>query len=220
MNELEVGQVKEPIIAKDEVVQVNYWKEIKKETNETINEMQGLSLVTHNSIEFSDIVDFLNKVRKDEQLTILYISLTNSYSNIKKILEEKPLSSKKLFVIDCVSGFLIELQDKISCVYRKPPSNLEEMKELILKNIKVCNPNIIVIDSLSQFVNFSMPKEEELHEFYKFLKEIKDNALNIITDTVILFYNDKLGSMKKLPTLFTNLILKMEVIREKIEWKD
>ncbi len=220
MNELEVCKVKNPIIDKTEIIQVNYWKEIKKEINETINEMQGLILVTHNSIEFSDIVDFLNKVRKNERLTILYISLTSSYSHMKKILEEKPLSSKRLFAIDCVSGFLIERQDEINCVYRKPPSNLEETKELILKNIKVCNPNMIVIDSLSQFINFSMPSEERLHEFYKFLKEIKDNALNIITDTVILFYNDKLGSMTKLPTLFTNLILKMEVIREKVEWKD
>lgn len=220
MNELEVDRVEEPIIDKTEVAQVNYWKEIKKEINETINEMRGLVLVTHNSIEFSDIVDFLNKVRKDEQVTILYISLTNSYTHMKRMFEEKPLVSKRFFVIDCVSGFLIELQDEINCVYRKPPSNLEEMKEIILKNINVCNPDIIVMDSLSQFINFSMPKEWELREFYMFLKEIKNNVMGIINDTVILFYDDKLGSMKRLPTMFTNLILKLEVIREKVEWRD
>jgi hypothetical protein len=65
-----------------------------------------------------------------------------------------------------------------------------------------------------------VPKEDELHELYFFLKELKDQAMSVTTDTVLLLYDDKLGSMKKLPTMFTNLILKLEVIKEKISWKD
>ena len=57
-----------------QIVQINYWKELRKEINETIGNLHGIVLLTHNSVEFSDIVDFLNKVRKDEQLTLIYLS--------------------------------------------------------------------------------------------------------------------------------------------------
>lgn len=202
------------------VVQVNYWKELRKEIKETIGSLHGLILLTHNSADFSDIVDFLNIVRRDEQLTILYISLIQSYSRIREVLQNKPLVSKKLTVVDCVSGFLIELQDTFDCVYRRPPENLEAMKDLILKSIERVNPNIIVVDSLSQFINFSMPSDTELSNLYKFLRLIKEHAMGIINDTVILLYDDRAGYMRKLPTMFTNLILKMEVIREKPEWRE
>ena len=201
-----------------EVVQVNYWKELRKETKETIGHIHGLVLLTHNSVEFSDIVDFLNMVRRDEQLTLLYISLVHSYSYIKEVLQNKPLKSKRLSVVDCVSGFLIEIQDTVDCVYRRPPEHLEAMKELIVKNMQRVNPNIIVVDSLSQFINFSMPSNTEVSELYKFLRSIKEQAMGIVSDTVILLYDDKVGSMRKLPTMFTNLILKMEVIREIPGW--
>jgi hypothetical protein len=203
-----------------EVVQINYWKELGREIQTTVGEMHGLVLLTHNSVEFSDIVQFLNKIRKKEQQTVLYISLVNSFKHIKNTLEVTPLINKRLFVVDCVSGFVIELQDSVDCVYRKPPSNLEKMKEMIMSNIRLVNPNMIVVDSLSQFINFSVPRDAELHELYKFLKNIKEDALGITNDTILLLYDDKMGSMKKLPTIFANLIIKLEVIKEKIQWED
>ena len=203
-----------------DIVQVNIWKELRKEINKTIGDLSGLVLLTHNSVEFSDIVDFLNKIRRDEQLTVLYISLINSFSHIKKTLDDKSLVSKKLFVVDCVSGCLIEPQDTADCVYRKPPHALGEMKDLIKTNLQLANPNMIIVDSLSQFINFSMPKDHELQDLYKFLQSIKEDAIGITNDTIILLYDDKIGSMQKLPTMFTNMVLKLEVIREKAEWKD
>lgn len=202
------------------IVQVNIWKELRKEINKTVGALRGLVILTHNSVEFSDVVDFLNRIRRDEQLKVLYISLINSFSHIKKTLEDKPLVSKKLFVVDCVSGFLIELQDTADCVYRKPPHTLGEMKDLIKSNLQLANPNMIIVDSLSQFINFSMPKDHELQDLYKFLQSLKEDAMGITNDTVILLYDDKIGSMQKLPTMFTDMILKLEVIREKVEWKD
>lgn len=193
---------------------------MRREIDETIGNIHGLVLLTHNSVEFSDIVDFLNKVRKNDELTLLYISLTKSYNHIKQTLETHPLISKKLFVVDCASGFLIELKDEVGCVYRKPPCNLEEMKDIVIQNIERVNPNIVVVDSLSQFINFSTPRDDELHILYKFLRSIKSDAMGIITDTVILLYDDKVGSMKKLPTLYTDFVLKLEVIKEKPEWAD
>src|SRR4030042_3191210 len=95
------------------IVQVNYWKEIRKEINKTFESLHGLVLLTHNSIEFSDIIDFLNNLRRNQETTVLYISLINSYNNIKQTLQTHPLPSKKLFVVDCVSSFLLELQDSV-----------------------------------------------------------------------------------------------------------
>ena len=202
------------------IVQVNYWKEMRKEIKKTFDSLHGLVLLTHNSIEFSDLIDFLNKLRRNQETTVLYISLINSYSHIKQTLLTHPLPSKKLYIVDCVSGSLLELQDKVDCVYQRPPSNLREMKNLIMKNIQWANPNIIIVDSISQFINFSLPTEEQQHSFYAFLKSIKEDALGITHDVIILVYNDKMGSMKKLPTLFTDTIMKLEVIKEKIKWED
>ena len=202
------------------VVQVNYWKEMRKEINKTFESLHGLVLLTHNSIEFSDLIDFLKNIRRNQETTVLYISLINSYNHIKQTLQTHPLPLKKLFIVDCVSGFLLEVQDTIDCVYRKPPQNLEEMKNLIIKNIQWSNPNIIVVDSISQFINFTTPTDEELHNLYAFLRSIKEDALGIARDAIILLYDDRMGSMKKLPTMFTDAIMKIEVIKEKPEWKD
>jgi hypothetical protein len=203
-----------------QVAQVNYWKEIRKELDKTFKSLHGVILLTHNSVEFTDLIEFLKNMRGNQQTTVLYISLINSYSHIKNALQTHPLPLKKLFVVDCVSGFLIEIQDSIYCVYRKPPNNLEEMKNLIMKNIQWSNPNIIVVDSISQFINFTVPTDEELRNLYEFLLSIKEDTLGVTCDAIILVYDDRLGSMKKLPIMFTNAILKLEVIKEKPEWKD
>jgi hypothetical protein len=202
------------------VVQVNYWKEMRKEINKTFDSLHGVVLLTHNSIEFSDIVDFLNNLQRNQEKTVLYISLINSYNLIKQTLQAHPLPLKKLFVVDCVSGFLTEIQDSAQCVYRRPPPDLKEMKNLIMKNIQWSNPNIIVVDSISQFINFTTPTDDELQSLYIFLKSVKEDALGVIRDAIILLYDDKMGSMKKLPTMFTDSIMKLEVIKEKPEWID
>jgi archaellum biogenesis ATPase FlaH len=202
------------------VTQVNYWKEIRKEISRTFETLHGLILLTHNSIEFADIIDFLNNLRRNQETTVLYISLTSSYDHIIQTIQTHPLPSKKLFVVDCVSGFLTDPQDSAHCVYRKPPSNLDEMKNLIMKNIQWSNPNVIVVDSILQFINFTTPTDEELHNLCNFLKSIKEDALGITRDVIIFLYDDKTGSMKKLPTMFTDVTMKLEVFKEKPEWKD
>jgi archaellum biogenesis ATPase FlaH len=94
------------------------------------------------------------------------------------------------------------------------------MKNLIMKNIQWSNPNIIIVDSISQFINFTTPTDEELHNLYAFLKSIKEDALGVTRDVILLLYDDRMGSMKRLPTMFTDSIMKLEVIKEKPEWKD
>ncbi len=198
----------------------NYWKEAHKEIHEILQDFKGIMLLTHNSIEFTDIVDFLNKVRPGKFLNLLYISLIRSYDYMTVVLLRKQLENKRIFFIDCVSGYAFPSEKEIDdCIYHKPPHTLNEMKELISFGIKKANPEIIVIDPLSQFINFSQPTEGEINDLYNFLKSLKD-TLGIMQNTFILLYDSKLRTMQHLPKISADLILKIEVVKEEARWKD
>jgi hypothetical protein len=200
---------------------INYWKEIQNEIPNTLADLSGIVLLTHNSAEFTNIIDFLNKIRPDNFSNVLYISLVRSYEYMRLALEQKPLDKKRIFFIDCVSGFAFPPEDNIDdCMYHKPPNTLRELKEIIEFGLKKCNPDIVVLDSLSQFINFSKPTEFELNELSQFLQSLRKDDLNIIQKTLILLYDSKMSFMQGLPKLSTDLILKLEVFKEEMRWKD
>ena len=121
----------------EEVIKINFWKEIHKEILSTLEEVSGIVLITHNSIQFPDIIDILNVTRPNQRITVLYISLTRSYEFMKSALNQNKLREKQLFFIDCVSGYAFSKDDNVDdCIYHKPPSNRNEMKEIIIKHIK------------------------------------------------------------------------------------
>ncbi len=205
----------------EEVISINYWKEIHKDISRTLKYLSGIVLLTHNSIEFTDIIDILNKTRPDHFLSVLYLSLIRSYDFMKLALDKKPLDQKRIFFIDCVSGFAFPPEENIdNCLYHKPPLNLEEMKEIIGYGIEKSNPDIIVLDSLTQFINFSRPTEHEITDLYKFLRSIRGSTLNVIQDTFILLYDNRMGMMLNLPKTHTDLILNVEVLKEAPAWRD
>ncbi len=205
----------------EEVINTNYWKEIHKDISATLKDLSGIVLLTHNSIEFTDIIDILNMTKPQHFLSVLYISLIRSYDFMRLALDKKPLDSKQIFFIDCVSGFAFSPEENIDdCLYHKPPANLEEMKKIIKYGIEKSNPDIVVIDSLTQFINFSRPTEHEITELYKFLRAIRGGTLNVIQDTFILLYDNKMGMMLNLPKMHTDLILNVEVLKEEPVWRD
>ena len=205
----------------EDIITINYWKEIHNEIIDILKNLSGIVLLTHNSIEFTEIVDILNKTKTERFTNVLYISLVRSYEYMRLVLNKKPLNQKKIVFIDCVSGYAFPSEDNVDdCLYHKPPFNLEEMKEIIKFGIQKASPDIIVIDSLTQFINFSHPTEGELGDFYKFLKSLKDDTLTIIQDTFILLYDSKMSMMQNLPKISTDLILKIEVSKEEPRWKD
>lgn len=200
---------------------INYWKEVHKEIDDILKDLRGLILLAHNSIEFADIVDFLNKVRPGQFLNVLYISLTRSYDFMTLIMQRKPLNQKRMFFIDCVSGYAFpEEEQKDDCLYHKPPYNMGELKKIIEYGIEKAEPEIIIVDSLSQIINFSKPTKQEIDDLYKFLKLIKEDTLNVIQNTVILLYDTRMSTMQNLPKFSTDLILKIEVIKEEARWID
>lgn len=161
----------------------------------SITEMHGLILAIQESVEFSETVSFLNTIDGEKYLNLLYVTLIPSYIHIQKTLVTKPLPSKNVYVADCVSKLLVEnLKDTSDVIFRTPPRTSEEMKRLLLDAFTFANPQIIILDSLTQFLNYSNLKERELRDFFDFLEIfISDKKFGIV-NKIILLYNEKLSS--------------------------
>jgi hypothetical protein len=192
--------------------EINYWRSIHNEVDEELKNLEGITLVLHNSMEFTQCIDFFNKIKSNHFTNVLYISLTRSYDYMRHALEQNPLDQKQIFVIDCVSGFAFPAEENIdNCLYHKPPRDLQTMKDIIHFGIDKTNPDIIIIDSLSQLINFSKPTEQELNGFYTFLGHMRHQMLNIVNNTFILLFDTKMGALHHLPTQGIDTILKLEI---------
>jgi hypothetical protein len=189
-----------------------YWRSMHNEVDEVLKNLQGIVLVLHNSMEFTQCIDFFNKIKSNHFTNVLYISLTRSYDYMRHALEQKLLDQKRILFIDCVSGFAFPAEENIdTCLYHKPPRDLQTMKNIIHFGVEKTNPDIIIIDSLSQLINFSKPNEQELNEFYLFLHDLRQQMLNLVNNTFILMFDTKMGVLFQPPTQGFDTILKLEV---------
>jgi len=192
--------------------EIDYWLLINNNIDEKLKNLEGVILVLHNSLELSQCIDFFNKIKSNHFTRVLYISLTRSYNYMRHVLEKKPINQKQLFFIDVVSGFAFPPEENIdNCLYHRPPRDLKTIKEIISFGIERTNPDIIIIDSLSQLINYSKLTGEELKEFYSFLHDIKHQMLNIINNTFILMFDTNMQSAFH-PLVYPgfDLILKLE----------
>jgi len=193
-------------------VEIKYWRSMHNEIDEVLKNLEGIILVLHNSMEFTQSIDFFNKIKSNHFTNILYISLTRSYNYMRHALEQKPLNQKRILFIDCVSGFAFPAEENIdTCLYHKPPRDLQTMKDIIHFGIEKTNPDIVIIDSLSQLINFSKPTEQELDEFYSFLHDMRQQMLNLVNNTFVLLFDTKMGILYHLPTQGFDTILKLEI---------
>ena len=134
---------------------------------------------------------------------------------MQKALQMNPLDQKRMVFIDCVSGYAFPIEENVDeAFYHKPPQTLEEMKEIIKFGISKINPDMIIIDSLSQFINFTKSSEDDLNELYEFLNSIKSDTMNLTRNSFILLYDTKLSTIQQLPKITTDNILKIEIINK------
>ena len=197
------------MIEKEE--EIKYWRAIHNEVDEVLKNLEGIILVLHDSLEFTQCIDFFNKIKSNHFTNVLYISLTRNYDYMQHALQQKPLDQKRILFLDCVSGFAFPAEENIdTCLYHKPPRDLHTMKNVIRFGIEKTNPDIIIIDSFSQLINFSKPTEQELDEFYSFLQDIRKQMLNLVNNTFILLFDTKMGVLHHLPTHGVDTILKLE----------
>jgi hypothetical protein len=190
----------------------NYWREFQGRLTETLKTLKGLILVIYSGLEFIDIVEILNKIEPHRIINVLYVSLVRSYGYIRQVLEYKPCTLN-FFVVDCVSGYAFPQESDIDeCFYHKPPSSLEEMKRILKFGIEKCNPDMIVIDSLSQFINYSHPTTDKIEELYSFLRTLK--APTNEQETVVLLYDEEMRRLHRLPKESVDEIIRIEKRRE------
>ena len=196
-----------------EVVAVNYWKDVKTELKRVLSTRWNTLLLIHNSVEFNQITNFLNKLPYGEKIT--YVSLTKTHDSIKPFLNEV---KAEMSVVDCVSSTIFERENTEDCIFESPPSNLKELMELVDKYESKFKPDFIVLDSLSQFIDFSLLSHSGGEEYNKFLNYFK-NKKSINLSKFVILYDDNLSKeFKYLPSYYMDLILRLDVIEDKIRW--
>lgn len=196
----------------EEIVAVNYWKETRKDLKKVLSEPWKTLLLVHNSKEVKEIVDFIKKLSGAKR--ILYISLTKTDNAIRPYFEDMGIS---LFIVDCVSGGLFEKKNTRTSFYENPPSTIDEMSGLNDKYISELHPDYIILDSLSQLIDFSTTTPKNSKNLYDYLNTLKNTRTSC---KFILLYMDMNSSgVAFVPSYDVDIILKMEVISDKVYWK-
>jgi len=198
-----------------EIVAVNYWKSVNNEIKRILLDFWNTFLLIHDSLDFADIVGFLNKMPYPGK--IMYISLTKSNDSMKPHL--KDLKSK-IFIIDCVSSMIFEKKGSQDCQFEPTPSSLNEMMELIEKYIQIVKPDLIVIDSFSQFIDFSSVSMHKGKELYEFLDQLKKKYARTPYRFLLLYDNVLSKELVNLPFTSVDVILKYEIITRREDGTD
>jgi hypothetical protein len=197
-----------------EVVAVNYWKSVNNEFRRITLDFWNTLLLIHDSLEFKEIAGFLNKFPHPGK--ILYISLTKTNDAIKPHFKN---ITSKIFVVDCVSSLVFEKKGAQDCLFEPTPSSLNEMIELIEKYSKKIEPDIIVLDSLSQFIDFSSISSSKGRELYAFLDYLKSRFSKTPYRFIILYDNALSKELANLPSTGVDMILKYEVVMGRVDWE-
>ena len=195
-----------------EVLAVNYWKETRKDLKKVLSEPWKTLLLFHNSKEVKEIVDFIKKLSGAKK--ILYISLTKTDNAIRPYFDDMETS---LFIVDCVSGGVFEKKNTRTSFYENPPSTIDEMSRLNDKYITELYPDYIILDSLSQFIDFSTTTPKNTQNLYDFLNTLKNTRTTC--KFVLLYMDTSSKSVAFVPSYDVDIILKMEVISDKVYWK-
>lgn len=196
-----------------EVIASNFWKFSNFQLKKILQEYWNTLLLIHESVDFPQIVEFLGRIPYPGK--IAYISLTRTCDSIKPHIKDKNL---KIFIIDCVSSQIFEKKSTQNCIFEPVPSNLIEMLGLINNTIQKVEPDIIVLDSLSQFIDLSSMPISKTRELHDFLDSLKEKYISTHYRFIILYDNILSKDLAQMPQTSVDVILKLEVIIGRIEW--
>lgn len=189
-----------------ETIAVNYWREIKFDQGKTLSGLWNTIVLIHNSDDFREILDFIKQAPSPGK--IVYISFTKTNDKIIPLIEKK---MPKMFVVDCISKMLFEKKDTDKCFFEDAPSNLDQVSALIEKYLIKINPDLLILDSISPFINFSTYSLSDIRQFERFLGDFRGKKSTMCK--FIFLYEDLLmKELKYLPTLEVDMVLKMDVI--------
>ncbi len=196
-----------------EIIAINFWKFSNFQIKRMLQEYWNILLLIHNSLEFNQFIEFFTRIPDPGK--VVYISLTKTNETIKPYLKN---IYTKIYIIDCVSCQLFETKETENSYFEPMPSNLKEMVGLIDKFIQKLGPNFIILDSLSQFIDFSSMSISKSRELYEFLDHIKEKYSATPYRFIILYDNTMSKELVQMPQASVDIILKFEVITGRVNW--
>lgn len=199
-----------------EAPQKHYWIEARKDMYRIMFRDWDTLLLIHNSSEFKDIAEFINFLPYVNRL--MYISATKTFGSIKDYLKEpyfkRPVN---FYFVDCISRGVFNERDIKGCYFEDTPSDLEELAKLIEKYLIETKPDIVVIDSLSKFIDFSSLTDSKV--LFRFLTYLKSLCSGTYRKFVMLYNEQTLKSLIQLPHTHVDVIFKIETAGRRINWK-
>ena len=193
-------------------INLNYQMPQNDEFRLVLKNLSGLVLLKYRDVEFTKIIELLNQIRPGNFLDILYISFIRSYKYMRTALEFNPLNEKRIFFIDCVSGYAFPDKDKIDdCFYHKPPTNIIDMEKVILFGIEKSNPDIVVIDSLSQYIGFSKSNTTDILNLIRSIKSLIEQKFNLRNIIFIILYDTRLGQIQDLSSISNSVDISLDI---------
>ncbi|MHC1565118.1 MAG: hypothetical protein ACXQS6_02200 [Candidatus Syntropharchaeales archaeon] len=197
-----------------EVVAINYWREVRSNFKRTLLDFNDILLLIHDSAAFDDLIRFLNILPYYRRKT--YISLTRTFSTIKPSLKK---FDTRMYIIDCISKSISDrdFQNGKSWFFEDMSFGFSEISRLIDKYLKKLKPELVVVDSISQLIDFSVTAGDR--DFNNFINHLRKRNSETLCNFVLL-YDNQLKSLRNLPISNINLILRLEVIKDKIHWRE
>ncbi len=195
----------------EEVTSVIYWQDVTREVEDRISEGGDILLVIHNATDFSDLAEFINKV---PFRTIIYISLTKTFETIQPALKRL---SKNVHVVDCISTSLLSEAPKGKCTYRDLPQTLRDMSKIIEEFSMAHNHSYIFLDSLSHFLDFSMPEGKE--SSFMFFSNVKEAMKTNFCKAVMLYSVEGNQSLRSIPYSHVNSVMGVDISRTSVDWE-
>ncbi len=195
------------------VVAVNYWSEVKKNIKDVLSLFWKTMLLIHNSEDFREIANFIKKLPDNNKTVFITLRKTSGVS-IEYFTELKT----KIYYVDCVSSMVFEKENTESCFFEGPPLNLSELETLIDKYLDKFHPNTVIIDSLSHFINFASVSPSDNQKLSNFIAFLKDKKYRTTCKFILIYEEIETNNLKFLPTLDIDLIIRLEVITDKIAW--
>jgi hypothetical protein len=198
-----------------EVSDVNYWIDVKDITN-AISSTRGTILLIHNYVSFEDFTEFLNRLPLADQSTVVYITLNKTYDFIKPFLKKfKP----KMYIVEGVSAGLFAHKESLEDVtFIRPPLTLNNLFEVIETYYKERSPDYIFVDALSQLLNFSGDSSDS-GSFFLFSNRLNE-SIGESTKIVFMYGEDPNQPLKNLPKMQVGRMMRMEVYRSRVNWRD
>lgn len=185
---------------------IRCWEEVSQKIDDSLKYVSHTALFVHNAAEIEDITAIFKNLHSSK---VLYISMTRTYDAVKASL---PLLASTTIFVDCISGGVFLGSPPKNCLFKPMPADVPGLIKLIASTAAEVNPEHIIIDSISQFIDFTGRGIDR--EGYDLIQKLRS-----LTSKNLLLYDENMAQLTDFPTMLISSIYRIEVIRTKIRWE-